>query len=65
MKEYEKNRSEQESWRKAMKKAWRAGDAEKVLRLMAQNAGDGGDVEKLIESFSWEVEVPLPSWREV
>lgn len=54
---------EREAWRDAMLTAAQDGDYEMLVRLMANNQGDRGDVEMLIDNFVSTCD-PADGWRE-
>lgn len=54
---------ERRAWQEAMLKAARANDYEMLVRLMANNQGDRGDVEMLIDNFVANCD-PADGWRE-
>lgn len=54
---------ERRAWQDAMLGAARAHDYEMLVRLMANNQGDRGDVEMLIDNFVSTCD-PADGWRE-
>ena len=55
---------EREAWKAEIMKYYRQSWYKRVLRLMAANVGDGGDVEKMIDGFCANAD-PAENWREV
>ena len=54
---------ERRAWQDAMLGAAQDGDYEMLVRLMANNQGDRGDVEMLIDNFVSTCD-PADGWRE-
>lgn len=54
---------ERHEWQEAMLTAARNGDYAELVRLMAANCGDNGDIESMIGGFVANCD-PAPNWRE-
>ena len=54
---------EREAWQDAMLTAAQDGDYAELVRLMANNCGDNGDIESMIDNFVSTCD-PAPNWRE-
>lgn len=55
---------EREAWKKAIQKAYRAGQYRRAWLLMAANVGDNDSVFGLINEFCENAD-PRPGWRNV
>ena len=55
---------ERQAWLAAIVKYYEMGWYKRVLRLMAANVGDNGDVVKMIDGFVANAD-PAENWREV
>lgn len=55
---------ERQAWKEEIMRYLAKGWYKRVLRLMAANVGDKGNVESLIDSFCANAD-PAENWREV